>query len=184
MEGGALRGLSRTKYQSKAGRRRPALQRHLARNVQRSGFCFAKLWECAQPAAVFGRPRVAFLQAHGKMSKAVVSIVSFGFGSARSRPPWPRFTSPPRQEEKTEVRGVLAREPRVFKEWRLLCTYCRRRMRWRFKRSSRKPNRSAACFIPPADGRASTPVRADSVNPKRRFPIPRDPLCQLDALSV
>jgi hypothetical protein len=71
MEGGALRRLSRTKYQSKAVRRRPTLQlrklsrvRHFVRNVQRSGFCFAKSRDCgrvrtARPP-VCGRPRVAF----------------------------------------------------------------------------------------------------------------------------
>ena len=71
MEGGALRRLSRTKYQSKAVRRRPALQlrklsrvQHFVRNVQVSGFYFAKSRDCGRVRTacppVCGRPRVAF----------------------------------------------------------------------------------------------------------------------------
>jgi hypothetical protein len=40
MKGGAFRRLCRTKYEAKAVRRRPALQRHFVRNVQGSGILF------------------------------------------------------------------------------------------------------------------------------------------------
>src|SRR5439155_7581336 len=74
-----------TKYQSKAVRRRPALQRHLVRNVQRSGFCFAKLWECAHVLASLSNRVTSLARCSGASVRIAATLTRDRCGSGLRR---------------------------------------------------------------------------------------------------